>query len=116
MHTYSYDKLHRLTGEDSNAAVNEYKMANIVLGYPQAGDGLPIHAVASVTVNSREYSYQYDDNGNMEMGWDFSDPSNPASRDFENTTTSLSEYVRGQGESPFMTFFDVAYTCFSYEI
>ena len=42
--------------------------------------GYPIHAVKSVNSAGVDYPYEYDANGNMTAGWDFSDPTQVASR------------------------------------
>ncbi len=87
-HTYTYDKLHRLTGETSDAAVSEYAAATIEPLYPQTGETqsggvkYPIHAAKSAASNGITKDYRYDRNGNMTVGWDFSDPLNPVERTF----------------------------------
>jgi len=40
-----------------------------------------IHAVSGVHFHGKSYAYTYDKNGNMTVGWDFTDPTEPARRD-----------------------------------
>jgi len=98
-HTYEYDNLHRLVNETSSVDVNDFPLKIIYPVYPEPGDGLPVHAVSSVFMNGNNYLYQYDDNGNMEEGWDFSNPSSPATRTFEynadNMPTQITHQVNG---------------------
>jgi RHS repeat-associated protein len=77
MYDYTYDPLHRLTGESSNSP----EPARVDKNIENFFDSLtPVHAVKQSIVNGTNYFYQYDANGNMTTGYDFTDPQNIATR------------------------------------
>lgn len=77
---YTYDSLHRLTGEFLSGNVpTPTKEAKIMEFVYDEGD--KPHAVKTVIVNDIPYSYQYDENGNLEANSDFSDSAQVADRD-----------------------------------
>jgi RHS repeat-associated protein len=90
---YTYDNLHRLAGETTTN--NTYASSTFV--YDPTGniiakvtgsnamtyaytDPLHKHAVKTITFNSVPYTYQYDANGNMTSGPDFTDIANISTR------------------------------------
>jgi RHS repeat-associated protein len=89
---YTYDNIHRLAGEVTtnntyNPAAYVYdatgNISTKVTGanvFAYAYDPLHKHAVKTITFNSVPYTYQYDSNGNMYSGPDFTDLSNIATR------------------------------------
>jgi RHS repeat-associated protein len=95
-HTYEYDNLHRLINETSSVDVNDFPLKIIYPVYPEPGDGLPVHAVSSVFMNGSSYAYEYDDNGNMEEGWDFTDPTSPATRTFQYNADNMPTQITHQ--------------------
>ena len=103
-YTYSYDKLHRLTGEtntglyDSNIYTYD-DIGNILsktigpttMSYTY--DSNRKHAVKTITVNGVEHEYEYDDNGNMLEGFDFTDPAQIASRSMAYNADNMPDII-----------------------
>jgi RHS repeat-associated protein len=102
-YNYSYDNLHRLHTETNNGGYGALTMAydglgdittksvgSTTLSY-HYDSSLPKHAVKYI--NSTSYSFDYDNNGNMTDGWDFSTPSSPKTRTLvynaDNMPTSI---------------------------
>ncbi|VEN72620.1 conserved membrane hypothetical protein [Candidatus Desulfarcum epimagneticum] len=94
-YTYSYDDLHRLVqetktnngGDDSGVSLTYNDIGNILrktVGTNQFAysyDAAHSHAVGSITLNGgTTYTFQYDQNGNMNFGWDFTNPAQVARR------------------------------------
>jgi len=96
LHTYSYDFLHRLTGETNSGGPIASGADAMIYDYEGPG---PVHAVKSIYLNGQNYSYSYDNNGNMTVGYDFSDSWNVATRTFvynaENMPTQISHSTEG---------------------
>ncbi len=94
---YAYDKLHRLVSE-SGTDTYEY-LQPAILGSTYGGRA-PSHAVESVNLYGTDYAYEYDANGNMIRGWDFSDPSQVAQRTItynaDNMPTRIERQSNGQ--------------------
>jgi len=89
--TYTYDNLHRLTGETSGGAYSTISYAYDAIGNITSNDlgtdsmlyqytGTQAHAVSGITFNSVPYNYTYDNNGNMTAGPDFTDLAQVATR------------------------------------
>lgn len=78
-YSYTYDSQHRLLNETSTNAPVVALGQNLVNTYDS---NRPLHAVKSVVANGTTYSYGYDNNGNMTLGYDFSDPPLVDSRTF----------------------------------
>jgi len=76
-YNYGYDKLHRLVSETSTGGSDTYPAAILDKTFD---DNAPVHAVKSIFWAGTEYIYDYDSNGNMTAGWDFTDPDQVASR------------------------------------
>ena len=109
-YTYSYDKLHRLTGETNSGSYDSSSytyddIGNIlskIVGpntMSYAYDSYRKHAVKTVTVNGVEHEYEYDGNGNMLEGFDFTGPAQIATRTIaynaDNMPTTISRSIAG---------------------
>ncbi len=91
-YTYTYDSLHRLKTETNNGGLAAMSLTYDALGNivsKQVGtttmnytgyDPVKVHAVKTVNLNGTAYNFQYDNDGNMINGYDFTDPANVASR------------------------------------
>ena len=86
--------------------MNEFAAKQIIPAYPEIGDGLPIHAAAFVNTLGGPFSYDYDANGNMLTGWDFSDPANPKRRDFEYNADNMPTRIVHQSKGTTDYFYD----------
>ena len=87
-YTYTYDSLHRLKTETNNGGLAAMSLTYDVLGNIltknvgtttmnyTAYDPVKVHAVKTVNLNGTAYNFQYDNDGNMVNGYDFTDPAN----------------------------------------
>ena len=113
-YTYAYDALHRLTGETNDANSDAYAYSYNAIGNTTARtvtgssnyafsysaySTAHKHAVSQITLNGTPYAFTYDANGNMTAGWDFTDPSSPATRTIaynaDNMPTGITHSVLG---------------------
>jgi len=76
---YEYDNLHRLKSETSNDD-EEFEPVVMEFTYDDTEGDRPFHAVDSIKINGTEYYYNYDLNGTLISGPDFTDPSNVKDR------------------------------------
>ncbi|MGD8944304.1 MAG: FG-GAP-like repeat-containing protein, partial [Desulfobacterales bacterium] len=90
-YNYTYDKLHRLIGETNTGAFEPVSYTYNAIGnitsktvgdttLTFAYDEWHKHAVKSIAFNGEEYTYRYDDNGNMIEAPDFTDRQQAATR------------------------------------
>ncbi len=113
-YTYTYDKLHRLMGETNTGTYAPISYTYNAIGnimsktvgtttMTYSYDAWHKHAVKTITINvngdDHNYEYEYDDNGNMLKGWDFSDPTQVATRTIaynaDNMPTTISHTKGG---------------------
>ena len=87
---YTYDKLHRLIGESSTGGTDSFGAAVLTKSFD--GNG-PVHAPKAVSMGVVQYNLVYDDNGNLTQGWDFSDPSQVASRTVTYNGDNMPEII-----------------------
>ncbi|MDD5435511.1 MAG: hypothetical protein PH343_08785, partial [Nitrospira sp.] len=90
--TYAYDKLHRLKTETNDVSLPAMNLTYDALGniltkavgtnsMNYTGyDPVKVHAVKTLNFNGTAYTFNYDNNGNMTTGYDFTDPANVATR------------------------------------
>ena len=78
-YNYTYDALHRLTSETSIGSPDAPVANGVIRAYENT---FPLHAPSSATISGEEHPYDYDSNGNMILGPDFSDPLNVATRSY----------------------------------
>jgi len=76
-YTYTYDKLHRLTSETNDGATDTFAPTILENHF---GGNAPLHTADNIDFNGVNFSYEYDENGNMTAGPDFTDPAQPAMR------------------------------------
>jgi len=109
---YGYDKLHRLRSETNTGffapIIYEYDaLGNITsrtVGtntWVFAYDGPRNHAVNEVSFNGKDYTYKYDENGNMTRGFDFTDPLEVGKRTINFNADNLPKrikYTKGSAE------------------
>lgn len=108
--TYAYDKLHRLKTETNNGGLPEMNLTYDALGNIvtknvgtnlmnySSYDPVKAHAVKTLNFNGTAYTFNYDNDGNMTTGYDFTDPANVAFRtmtyDEDNNLASVN-YTKG---------------------
>jgi RHS repeat-associated protein len=85
-YNYGYDKLHRLVSETNTGGSDSFAAAILDKTFD---DNAPVHAVKSIYSAGVDYPYQYDSNGNMTTGWDFTDPTRVASRTIEYNVDNM---------------------------
>ncbi len=101
-HDFDYDHLHRLIASRSNRTT---PVTPLVLDYTYDDSTAagPLHAPAEITVNTAPYLFDYDANGNMTSGWDFSDPNAPIQRTIDfNPENMAAEITRGSSRTTFL--------------
>jgi len=117
---YTYDKLHRLTGESSGGAyepisytydaignITSKIVGAIAMAYSYEGDHP--HAARRISLNGKAYDYSYDANGNMTGGPDFTDPNDVASRIFAYNADNMPLMVVHKKNGSLVT------SCFQYD-
>jgi RHS repeat-associated protein len=97
-YSYTYDKLHRLISETNTGTSDQWPSMVI----ENAHDTAHVHAVKTVNFNGIDYTNEYDANGNMTRGYDFSDPNQVAERlitfNADNMPVQI-EYTKGSMNS-----------------
>jgi uncharacterized protein RhaS with RHS repeats len=77
--THQYDQLHRLIESNSTGGPPVLPMA-LEYSYDDTTGAGPLHSPANLTVDATPHQLDYDANGNLTAGWDFSDPDTPTQR------------------------------------
>lgn len=92
-HVYTYDKLHRLTSEITTGGEDTFAPESLDMSY---NDMDHVHAVSDVVMNGDALIYEYDANGNMIQGPDFTDPGAPATRIIEYNPDNMPVQITTQ--------------------
>ncbi len=107
-YTYEYDNLHRLLSETSNDNSGPIKLTYNAIGnimtknmgadkFVFTYDPVKTHAIKKISLNNTNYTYTYDQNGNMLSGPDFTDRINVKQRTFtyniDNLPTSITSGI-----------------------
>ena len=113
----TYDKLHRLKSETNTGAYDPISYTYGATGnltaktignrsFDYTYDTWHKHAVKTIDVNGFDFQYEYDDNGNMISGPDFSDPAQVATRSISyNADNMVTRIVHAKGGSQVTTDF-----------
>ncbi|MGD8671065.1 MAG: FG-GAP-like repeat-containing protein, partial [Desulfobacterales bacterium] len=114
---FTYDKLHRLKSETNTSSYDPISYTYDAVGNLRSKtvgsrridyiyDTWHKHAVKTIKLNGFDHQYEYDDNGNMISGPDFSDPAQVATRSISyNADNMPTRIVHNKGSRRLTTDF-----------